>query len=166
MRSKYAARVRSSPHRCKDIEIIVRAQRDKNSLLPLGSLELGWAGTSSQLVCEVPTLFQEYLKGGAIRFRSKKQFPKKRQRGSEPPHRRMAQGRKDYPTQARARKWVIRDARRMCAYMENTVYAIRCVCLCILHKQAARETSTLLWGKEKSTNKDREQSEHLIGERK
>ena len=72
----------------------------------------------------------------------------------------------------------------MCAYMENTVYAIRCVCLYILcsgghtgfvslfiqdknreqseHKQAARETSTLLWGKEKSTNKDREQSEHLI----
>jgi len=65
--------------------------------------------------------------------------------------------------------------------MENTVYAIRCVCLCILcsgghtgfvslfiqnkkrerseiidrakrrrTKQAARETSTLLWGKEKS----------------
>lgn len=89
-----------------------------------------------------------------------------------------AQRRKDYPTQARARKWVIRDARRMCAYMENTVYAIRCVCLYILcsgghtgfvslfiqdknrerseHKQAARETSTLLWGKEKSTNKDRE----------
>jgi hypothetical protein len=30
------------------------------------------------------------------------------------------------------------------------------------HKQAARETSTLLWGKEKSTNRDRERSEHLI----
>jgi len=43
-----------------------------------------------------------------------------------------AQGRKDYPTHARARKWVIRYARRMCAYMGNTVYAIRCVCLCIL----------------------------------
>ena len=75
----------------------------------------------------------------------------------------------------------------MCACMGNTVYAIRCVCLCISaqaviqdlflflfktkdrerseHKQAAKETSTLLWGKEKSTNKDREQSEHLIKER-
>ena len=77
-----------------------------------------------------------------------------------------------YKTAGSARKWVIRDARRMCAYMGNTVYAIRCVCLYILcsgghtgfvsffiqdknrerseHKQAARETSTLLWGKEKS----------------
>ena len=43
-----------------------------------------------------------------------------------------AQRRKDYPTHARARKWVIRDARRMCAYMGNTVYAIRCVCLWIM----------------------------------
>ena len=81
----------------------------------------------------------------------------------------------------------------MCAYMGNTVYAIRCVCLCILcsgghtgfvslfiqnknrerseiidrakrrrTKQAARETSTLLWGKEKSTNKDLSDSEDLI----
>ena len=30
------------------------------------------------------------------------------------------------------------------------------------HKQAARETSTLLWGKEKSTNKDLSVSEDLI----
>jgi hypothetical protein len=77
--------------------------------------------------------------------------------------------------------------------MENTVYAIRCVCLYILcsgghtgfvslfiqdknrerseiidrakrrrTKLALSEAKTLLWGKEKSTNKDREQSEHLI----
>ena len=81
----------------------------------------------------------------------------------------------------------------MSAYMGNTVYAIRCVCLCILcsgghtgfvslfiqnkkrerseiidrakrrrTEQAARETSTLLWGKEKSTNKDLSDSEDLI----
>ena len=31
------------------------------------------------------------------------------------------------------------------------------------HKQAARETSTLLWGKEKSTNKDLSDSEDRIG---
>lgn len=47
-----------------------------------------------------------------FRFCSKWQFPKKRQTGAKPPHRRMAQGRKDYPTHARARKWGIRDARR------------------------------------------------------
>ena len=41
-------------------------------------------------------------------------------------------GRTLRPTHARARKWVIRYARRMCAYMGNTANAIRCVCLCIL----------------------------------
>ena len=121
--------------------------------------------------------------GGALRLSSKRSS-RKRQTGAKPPLRENAQRCKDYSTQARARKWVRRDARRMCACMGNTVYAIRCVCLCILcsgghtgfvslfiqdknrersePKQAARETSTLLWGKEKSTNKDREQSEHLI----
>lgn len=104
--------------------------------------------------------------------------------GAKPPHRRMEQGRKTYLTHARANKWIIGYA-RMCAYMGNTVYAIRCVCLYILcsgghtgfvslfiqdknrerieHKQAARETSTLLWGKEKSTNRDLSDSEDLIG---
>ena len=47
-----------------------------------------------------------------FRFCSKWQFPKKRQTGAKPLHRRMAQGRKDYPTHARARKWGIRDAQR------------------------------------------------------
>ncbi len=59
------------------------------------------------------------------------QFPKEVD-GLEAAAQGNAQRRKDYPTQARARKWIIRDARRMCAYMGNTVYAIRCVCLCIL----------------------------------
>ena len=148
---------------------------------------MGGRARPRNLFARFPPCFKNTSRG-AIRFRSKKQFPKKRQRGSEPPHRRKVQGRKTYHTHARSRKWVIRYARRMCAYMGNTEYAIRCVCLCILcsgghtgfvslfiqdknrerseHKQAARETSTLLWGKEKSTNKDREQSEHLIGERK
>ena len=122
MRSKYAARVRSQPS---------PLQGHRTPYCPWVVWNLGGRARPRNSFARFPPCFKNTSRG-AIRFRSKKQFPKKRQRGSEPPHRRMAQGRKDYPTQARARKWVIRDARRMCAYMENTVYAIRCVCLWIM----------------------------------
>ena len=58
-----------------------RIARTQNSLLPFGILELGWAGASSQLVCEVPTLFQEYLKGGSASIPQQKAVPEKEEGG-------------------------------------------------------------------------------------
>lgn len=48
---------------------------------------------SSQLVCEVPTLFQEYLKGSAS-IKKQTQFPKKRLTGAKPPLRGTLKGAK------------------------------------------------------------------------
>ena len=88
----------------------------------------------------------------------------------------MTQGRKDYPTQARARKWVIKVTHEECAHiwgtrcMQYAVFVYVSSAQAVIQdlfknrerseiidrakrrraKQAARETSTLLWGKEKS----------------